>query len=27
VHSKAALIVECDRSALDIPDGGFAPAD
>jgi alkylation response protein AidB-like acyl-CoA dehydrogenase len=25
VHSRAALIVECDRSALDIPDGGFAP--
>jgi alkylation response protein AidB-like acyl-CoA dehydrogenase len=26
VHSRAALIVECDRSALDIPDGGFATA-
>jgi hypothetical protein len=26
VHSKADLIVECDRSALDIPDGGFAHA-
>jgi len=26
VHSKADLIVECDRSALDIPDGGFSTA-
>jgi alkylation response protein AidB-like acyl-CoA dehydrogenase len=26
VHSKAALIAECDRSALDIPDGGFSAA-
>jgi alkylation response protein AidB-like acyl-CoA dehydrogenase len=26
VHSKADLIVECDRSALDIPDRGFSAA-
>src|SRR5262245_27548830 len=26
VHSKADMIVDCDRSALDIPDGGFAHA-
>ena len=26
VHAKAALIVDCDRSALDIPDAGFSQA-